>query len=221
VGDIIDGWRLRKKFYWPQSHTNVVRRILTAAKRGTRVIYIAGNHDEALRGLMPFGVNFGNIELLNSYKYTAVNGKTYMVMHGDAFDTLIRVKLKFLYHVGDVLYNWLLEVNHWLQKLRNFFGMNYWSLSAYLKYKTKQALSYLSDYELLLVDYCKRKQVDGVICGHVHHADIKIIDGIEYMNDGDWVESMSALVEHHDGTWEIIYWSQERDKRIEKENLND
>jgi UDP-2,3-diacylglucosamine pyrophosphatase LpxH len=210
VGDIIDGWRLRRKFYWPQSHTNVIRRILTAAKRGTRVVYIAGNHDEALRGLIPFGVHFGNIELCNTYRYTALDGKTYMIMHGDAFDTVIRVKLKFLYHVGDVLYNWLLEVNHWLQKLRNLFSMQYWSLSAYLKYKTKQALSYLNNYELLLVDYCKRKRVDGVICGHVHHADIKTIDGIVYMNDGDWVESCTALVEHWDGRWEIITWLKQK-----------
>jgi len=210
VGDIIDGWRLSKKFYWPQSHTNVVRRILTAAKRGTNVVYIVGNHDEALRGLIPFGVHFGNIQLFNTYRYSAIDGKTYVVIHGDIFDTIIRVKLKFLYHIGDILYNWLLTINHLVQKLRNAFGMKYWSLSAYLKYKTKQALSYLNDYELLLVDYCKRKKVDGVICGHVHHPDIKNIDDIVYMNDGDWVESMSALVEHMNGKWEIIHWTKQK-----------
>jgi UDP-2,3-diacylglucosamine pyrophosphatase LpxH len=144
------------------------------------------------------------------YKYEAVNGKTYIVMHGDAFDTITRTKLKFLYNVGDFLYNILLDVNHWLHKIRTFFGMQEWSLSAYLKYKTKQALAYLDDFEGLIVDYCRNKEAHGIICGHVHHADMKVIDDIEYMNDGDWVESCTALVEHHDGRWEIIEWMKER-----------
>ena len=213
VGDILDGWRMTRSFYWQQSHTNVIRRILTAAKRDSKVVYIVGNHDEFLREALPHVENFGNIELTNVYRYSAVNGKTYIVMHGDAFDTLIRTKLKFLYNVGDYLYNVLLEVNHYLHLVRRFFGMSDWSLSAYLKYKTKQALSYLDDFEGLLVDYCEKKDADGIICGHVHHAAIKTIGGIEYMNDGDWVESCTALVEHHDGKWEIIEWLQER-KRL-------
>lgn len=204
VGDIIDGWRLSRKFYWPQSHTNVIRRLLTASKRDTNVYYIVGNHDEVLRGVIPYNINFGNIEIHNVYRYQAVNGKTYVVMHGDAFDSVLRTKLKFLYHVGDFLYNVLLDVNHWVQKFRNFFGMRHWSLSAYLKYKTKEALSYLTDFENIIVEYCQKKKADGIICGHVHQAAIKTINGIEYMNDGDWVESCTALVEHHDGRWEIV-----------------
>jgi hypothetical protein len=210
VGDIIDGWRLKKKFYWLQSHTNVLRRILTAAKRGTNVVYIAGNHDEILRSLIPYQVHFGNIELVNHYRYHAINGKTYMVIHGDMFDSLLRTKLKFLYHIGDTLYNVLLDINHLVLKVRNFFGLPYWSLSAYLKYKTKESLSYLTDFEGLITEYCEKKNAHGIICGHVHQPAIKTINNIEYMNDGDWVESCTALVENYDGTWEIIEWLKRR-----------
>jgi UDP-2,3-diacylglucosamine pyrophosphatase LpxH len=204
VGDIIDGWRLERKFFWPQSHSNVIRRILTAAKRGTNVVYIVGNHDEVLRKLLPFNISLGEIELKNHYRYEAVNGKTYLVLHGDLFDTAIKNKLKFLYHLGDFIYDLLLDLNrvvHWFRKL---FGLRYWSLSAYLKGKTKEAVAYMSDFEELLVDYCRKKKADGIICGHIHQAAIKDINGITYMNDGDWVESCTALVEHHDGTWEIL-----------------
>jgi UDP-2,3-diacylglucosamine pyrophosphatase LpxH len=211
VGDIIDGWRLKKKFYWPQSHTNVIRRILTAAKRDTKVIYIIGNHDEVLRGLLPYDMHFGNIDLVNRYRYQALNGKTYMVIHGDMFDTALRNKLAWLYHFGDNLYTILLGINIVLAKMRNKLGLPYWSLSAYLKSKTKEAVAFMSDFEVLITDYCQKQNADGVICGHVHKADIKKIGDIEYMNDGDWVESCTALVEHHDGSWEIITWIKEKD----------
>jgi UDP-2,3-diacylglucosamine pyrophosphatase LpxH len=211
VGDIIDGWRLKKKFYWPQSHTNVIRRILTAAKRDTKVIYIIGNHDEVLRGLLPYDMHFGNIDLVNRYRYQALNGKTYMVIHGDMFDTALRNKLAWLYHFGDNLYTILLGINIVLAKMRNKLGLPYWSLSAYLKSKTKEAVAFMSDFEVLITDYCQKQNADGVICGHVHKADIKKIGDIEYMNDGDWVESCTALVEHYDGSWEIITWIKEKD----------
>ena len=211
VGDIIDGWRLKKKFYWPQSHTNVIRRILTAAKRDTKVTYIIGNHDEVLRGLLPYDMHFGNIDLVNRYRYQALNGKTYMVIHGDMFDTALRNKLAWLYHFGDNLYTILLGINIVLAKMRNKLGLPYWSLSAYLKSKTKEAVAFMSDFEVLITDYCQKQNADGVICGHVHKADIKKIGDIEYMNDGDWVESCTALVEHHDGSWEIITWIKEKD----------
>ena len=204
VGDIIDGWRLERNFYWPQSHTNVIRRILTAAKRGTNVIYIVGNHDEVLRKVLPFGVSFGEIELKNHHRYNALNGKEYLVLHGDLFDTAIRNKLKFLYHLGDFIYDLLLELNHVVNWFRRKFGLRYWSLSKYLKGKTKEAVAYMSDYETLITDYCRKKKADGIICGHIHQAAIKNINGITYMNDGDWVESCTALVENYDGTWEIL-----------------
>jgi len=206
VGDIIDGWRLQKKFYFPQSHMNVIRRILTASKRETKVIYIAGNHDEFLRGLLKFDISFGNIEIINRKFYEGVNGKVYLVMHGDMFDTFIKNNLKFLYHLGDFLYRFLLRMNSLVHFFRNMFNLPHWSLSAYLKYKTKEAISYLNNFEELVVDYCKKRNAQGIICGHVHHAEIKMVGDIEYMNDGDWVESCTALVEHHDGKWEIIKW---------------
>jgi len=208
VGDIIDGWRLRRKYYWPQSHTNVVRRILTAAKRDTQVVYVVGNHDESLRDLLPFDIHFGNIELVNQWRYKAINGKTYMIIHGDMFDTALRNKLTWLYHFGDMLYTQLLLINTVLVKIRKWFGLPYWSLSAYLKNKTKEAISFMSDFETLITDYCNKQKADGVICGHVHKADIKMIKNIEYMNYGDWVESMTALVENWNGKWEIISWTQ-------------
>jgi UDP-2,3-diacylglucosamine pyrophosphatase LpxH len=208
VGDIIDGWRLKRKFYWLQSHTNVVRRILTASKRGTKVVYVIGNHDDVFRGLLPFDMWFGNIELVNQCRHEAINGKTYMVIHGDIFDGVLRTKLQWLYHLGDFLYNILLDVNILVSKIRNWFGLSHWSLSAYLKHKTKEAVSYLANFEELITEYCAKQKADGVICGHIHHADIKTVNGIEYMNDGDWVESCTALVEHYDGKWEIIQWQQ-------------
>ena len=210
VGDIIDGWRLSRKYYWPQSHTNVIRRILTAAKRDAKVTYIVGNHDESLRNLLPYDIHFGNIELVNQCRYQAINGKTYMIIHGDMFDTALRNKLAWRYHFGDMLYNILLSINAVLTKVRTYFGLPYWSLSAYLKNKTKEAVAFMSDFETLITDYCHKQKSHGVICGHVHRADIKVINGIEYMNDGDWVESCTALVEHYDGTWEIIKWLEQK-----------
>lgn len=206
VGDIIDGWRLQRKFYWPQEHTNVIRRVLTAAKRGTKVTYVIGNHDEVLRGLIPYDMHLGNIDLVNQIKYPAINGDTYMVIHGDMFDTALRNKLAWLYHFGDMLYNILLSINVVVTKVRTWIGLPHWSLSAYLKNKTKEAVAYMSDFEALITDYCRKRQAQGVICGHVHRADIKRIGDVVYMNDGDWVESCTALVEHHDGRWEIVCW---------------
>jgi UDP-2,3-diacylglucosamine pyrophosphatase LpxH len=181
---------------------------LTAAKRDTQVVYVVGNHDESLRDLLPFDIHFGNIELVNQCRYKAINGKTYMIIHGDMFDTALRNKLTWLYHFGDMLYTQLLLINTVLVKIRKWFGLPYWSLSAYLKNKTKEAISFMSDFETLITDYCNKQKADGVICGHVHKADIKMIKNIEYMNDGDWVESMTALVENWNGKWEIISWTQ-------------
>jgi len=209
VGDIIDGWRLSRKFYWPQSHSNVIRRILTASKRGTKVIYVIGNHDEVIRTVLPFARAFGNIELTNLHKHQGADGKTYLVIHGDLFDTVLQTKLKFLYHIGDFFYDLLVAINSVLAKVRAKFHRPYWSLSAYLKRRTKEAVSYLNNFEELIVEYCHNKKADGIICGHIHHADIKQVKDIAYMNDGDWVESCTALVEHADGRWEIIDWIKE------------
>ena len=189
---------------WPQSHSNVIRRILTAAKRGTNVVYIAGNHDEVLRKVIPFIDFFGDIKICNHFRHVGVDGRTYLVVHGDMFDTALRDKLKFLYHFGDWIYDKLLTLNHIVNFFRKIFGLQYWSLSKYLKEKTKETVAFMSDFELLITNYCRKKKADGIICGHIHKADIKEINGITYMNDGDWVESCTALVEHHDGRWELI-----------------
>ena len=210
VGDIIDFWRLKRKFYWLQSHTDVIRKILKASKHGTKVTYVAGNHDDTFRALLPYNVHFGDIDLVNSCEYKAVNGKTYLVIHGDLFDGVLRTRLQWLYHLGDILYNILLSINIGVAKVRSWLNLPYWSLSAYLKNKTKEAVSYVNNFEDLITDYCKKRNVNGVICGHVHRAEIKMIKDIEYMNDGDWVESCTALVEHMDGRWEIIEWLDRR-----------
>tara|TARA_B110000305_G_C19324762_1_gene580754 strand:- start:369 stop:1109 length:741 start_codon:yes stop_codon:yes gene_type:complete len=202
VGDILDGWRLRKRWYFPQSHANVIRRILTAAKRNTKVYYILGNHDEGLRTFLKFDISFGRIKILNRYDYTAVNGKKYLVIHGDFFDVLMKDK-KWLMHFGDTLYDSMIWFNIQFNRVRKLVGMNYWSLSKWLKDNTKQAVKFINRYEEYVAEYCENKGYDGIICGHIHHAEIKKIGRIEYMNDGDWVESATALLEHLDGTFEI------------------
>ena len=207
VGDIIDGWRLKKKWYFPQSHANVIRRIFTAAKRGTKVIYIAGNHDEMLRPMIPMGLSFGNIDVCNRYDYTGVNGKKYFVVHGDMFDKIM-IDNKWLMHVGDFLYDILISINNKFNTVRSLFGMRYWSLSKWIKHNTKEAINFIYKFEGFVSEYCERKGYDGIICGHIHTASIKNLNGIEYMNDGDWVESCTALVEHHTGEWEIIYYEE-------------
>lgn len=208
VGDIIDGWRLKDRWYWPQEHSNVVRRILTAAKRGTKVYYIIGNHDEVLRHWSHWVLSLGNLQITNREDYWGIDGKKYLVVHGDMFDSLMRLSSgRLAMHWGDKLYDLLIWLNDKWAYIREKLGLSYWSMSQWIKKNTKQALSYIFNYETLITSYCKSKGYDGIICGHIHMAEIKTIDDIVYMNDGDWVESCSALVEHWDGRWEIIYWN--------------
>jgi UDP-2,3-diacylglucosamine pyrophosphatase LpxH len=203
VGDIVDGWRLKKRWYWPQSHTNVVRRILTAAKRETDVYYLLGNHDEALRKFLSYDIALGRISILDRFDYIGVDGKRYLIIHGDFFDSLM-LDHKWLMRIGDSLYTFSIWLNLQLNRVRNLCGMEYWSLSNYLKQNTKQAVNFVNHFESQLADYCKSNEYDGIVCGHIHKAEIKNINGVVYMNDGDWVESRTALVEHLDGTWEIV-----------------
>ncbi|WP_421869129.1 UDP-2,3-diacylglucosamine diphosphatase [Motiliproteus sp.] len=203
VGDIIDGWRMRKGGYWPQSHTNVIRRILTLAKRGTRVTYVIGNHDEFLRRYDE--ESFGNIALTNEAIHQTADGRELLVIHGDQFDTVVRCH-KWVAHLGDVAYESLLVVNRWYNQLRRLLGYEYWSLSAFLKHKVKRAVSYITDYEEILAHECRRRGLHGVVCGHIHHPEMRTIDEIEYLNCGDWVESCSALVELDDGQIQLIDW---------------
>jgi UDP-2,3-diacylglucosamine pyrophosphatase LpxH len=211
VGDILDVWRIQQnKWRWKQSHTNVVRRILGHAKRGTRVIYVAGNHDEFLRPLMPYGINFGNVEIVNQFEHIGVDTKHYLVTHGDLFDGITRLA-PWIAFLGDKAYDVILAVNGKFNWIRRRMGFGYFSLSKFLKHKVKKAVDFIFQFEENIAAYCKKRGFDGVICGHIHHAEIKEINGIIYMNDGDWVESCTALVEHHDGRWEIVTWTKESD----------
>jgi UDP-2,3-diacylglucosamine pyrophosphatase LpxH len=211
VGDIIDAWRIQQnKWRWKQSHTNVVRRVLGHAKKGTRVLYIAGNHDEFLRPMIPYNFSFGLIEIHNQVEHIGADGKHYLVTHGDLFDGITRLA-PWIAFLGDKAYDVVLSLNSKLNWLLHRFGFGYFSLSQYLKGRVKKAVDFIFHFEKNLAAYCKKRGFDGVICGHIHHAEIKEIDGVTYMNDGDWVESCTALVEHWNGRWEIVTWTKEKD----------
>lgn len=211
VGDIIDAWKIQQnRWRWRQSHTNVIRRILGHAKRGTHIVYIAGNHDEFLRPLIPYGIGFGEIEIVNQATHTGADGRRYLVTHGDLFDGITRLA-PWISFLGDRAYDVVLSINSRFNWIRHKMGFGYWSLSQYLKKRVKKAIDFIFQFEQNLATYCKKRGFDGVICGHIHHAEIKQIDGVTYMNDGDWVESCTALVEHHDGRWEIVTWTREQD----------
>lgn len=204
VGDIVDGWRLKKSWYWPQAHNDVVQKVLRRARKGTQVILVPGNHDEAFREFV--GLQFGGVTILEDTIHETADGKRYLVIHGDQFDAVVRYA-KWLAFVGDSAYTFLLWLNTVVNKVRRKLGFPYWSLSAYLKHKTKKAVEFIGDYETALTDEARRRQVDGVICGHIHHAEMRDMDGVLYVNDGDWVESCTALVEHADGRLEILRWA--------------
>jgi UDP-2,3-diacylglucosamine pyrophosphatase LpxH len=207
VGDIIDGWKIQQnKLHWKQSHSNVIRRFLNYSKDGSKVIYIAGNHDEFLRPFMQYKLAFGRIEIHNQYEHLGVDGKRYLVTHGDLFDGITRLA-PWLAFLGDKAYDFILSLNSKYNWIRHRLGFGYFSLSKYLKHRVKKAVDFIFQFERNLAEYCKKRGFDGVICGHIHHAEIKNIDGIIYMNDGDWVESLTALVEHVDGRWEILTYT--------------
>lgn len=208
VGDIIDGWAMNRSKYWPQSHNDVVQKLLRRARKGTEIIYIPGNHDEFMRDFCDF--EFGHIILSKESVHVGVDGKLYYVTHGDQFDAVI-THAKWLSHIGSWAYDVSIIINIYLNKIRKLFGMPYWSLSSYLKQTVKESVNFIGDYESTLSNYVKSKKLNGVICGHIHHANISDMDGIQYMNCGDWVESCTALVEHHNGKFEIIKWKHKND----------
>ena len=204
VGDIIDGWQLRRHWYWPQAHNDVIQKLLRKTRKGTRVIFIPGNHDEFARRYL--GHDFGGIEVAEEWIHETADGRKLWVTHGDLFDGVIQCAA-WLAHVGDSLYELTLKLNRHLNSLRARLGLPYWSLSKYLKLKVKRAVSYVGDFEAALAREARKRGAQGVVCGHIHHAELREIDGIVYANDGDWVESLTALVEHGDGRLEIIDWS--------------
>ena len=203
VGDIIDGWQLKRRWYWHQTHNDVVQKVLRKARKGTRVTYIAGNHDEAMRHFL--GLAFGGIDIRDEAEHVTADGRRFLVTHGDLFDAVVR-QAKWLAHAGDAAYILTLKLNQWFNHLRARLGFPYWSLAQFLKHRVKNAVSYITNFEEALAHEAKRRGFDGVICGHIHKAEIRDIDGILYCNDGDWVESLTALVETDGGELRIIDW---------------
>ena len=205
VGDIIDGWALKKRWFWPQEHNDVIQKLLRQARKGTEVIFIPGNHDEFARQFC--GLNFGGIQVRHDDVHVTADGKKLWVTHGDLYDNIMQYA-RWLAFIGDRAYTFALWLNRAFNRIRLKLNYPYWSLSQYLKHKVKAAVSCITAFEDLLIREAKIKQCDGVVCGHIHKAELRIIDHITYANDGDWVESMTALIENHDGSLQIIDWNE-------------
>ena len=203
VGDIIDGWQLRRKWFWQQAHNDVIQKILRKARTGTQVVYIPGNHDEAVRHFLD--VAFGGIAIRNEAVHRTARGQRLLVIHGDMFDAVVQYA-KWLAYLGDQLYTLTLNLNRHYNAMRARMGLPDWSLAQFLKHKVKNAVSYVSAFEAALASEARNRGFDGVVCGHIHKAEIRDIDGILYCNDGDWVESLTALVETEDGELRILHW---------------
>jgi UDP-2,3-diacylglucosamine pyrophosphatase LpxH len=207
VGDIVDGWRLRAGWYWPQAHNDVVQKLLRKVRKGSRLVYVPGNHDEFLRDYL--GVHFGSIEIADRIVHETAAGKRLLVIHGDQFDVVVR-HARWLALLGDGAYTLALGLNTYLNLIRRRLGLTYWSLSAWAKLRVKNAVNFIGSFEAALAAEAARSKVDGVICGHIHHAAMRDIAGMRYLNTGDWVESCTGLVEHYDGSFEIVVWKQRR-----------
>jgi UDP-2,3-diacylglucosamine pyrophosphatase LpxH len=207
VGDIVDGWALRSGWYWPQEHNDVVQKLLRKARKGARMVYVPGNHDEFMRDY--YGTHFGGIEVVENAVHAAADGRRYLVIHGDLFD-LVVTQARWLALLGDKAYDFAITLNRVFNAVRRRLGFGYWSLSQWAKLKVKNAVSYIGEYEKTLVSGAHRHGVDGVICGHIHHAAIHEDFGIRYINCGDWVESCTAIAEHANGHFEIITWTHTR-----------
>lgn len=204
VGDILDGWRLQKSWRWPDEYNVLAQILLDKATGGTRVIYLPGNHDEFLREYL--GTYFGEVEFVDRTVHTTAQGQSFLVIHGDQFDVVVK-HAKWLAHVGDWAYNAALRINLLINWVRRRLGLSYWSLSAWAKQRVKSAVSVIGQFEQALAHEARSSGVDGVICGHIHHADMHDRLGVQYINTGDWVESCTAVAETYDGEFELIHWS--------------
>jgi UDP-2,3-diacylglucosamine pyrophosphatase LpxH len=204
VGDIVDMWALKRSWYWDASHTRVVELVVGLAASGTRVVYVPGNHDASLR---PHEVELAGIRVRREVVHRTADGRRLLVIHGDEFDQVVRCH-PWLAHVGDRAYQVALVINRWFNAGRRLCGLPYWSLSQWLKHKVKDAVAYVGEFERAVVAEALRRGVDGVVCGHIHKAELREVDGVLYANDGDWVESCSALVEHQDGRLELVRWAE-------------
>jgi UDP-2,3-diacylglucosamine pyrophosphatase LpxH len=204
VGDIVDGWRLRRSWHWPQAHNDVVQKLLRKARKGVKVIYIAGNHDEFLRSFQ--GEHFGGVVVADRAIHEGHDGRRYLVIHGDQFDGIVN-NIRWLAYLGDMAYDTAIMVNRVVAFVRHRFGLSYWSFSSWAKVKVKRAVNYISAFQDIVAEEARLHEVDGIICGHIHHAAIETINGVRYINTGDWVESCTAIAEHHDGRFEILTWA--------------
>lgn len=200
VGDLIDIWSLRRGIYWPQSHNDVIQKLLRKGRKGTQVFYIPGNHDEFVAG---FGGHYGAVEITPHCIHVTADQRRLLVMHGHELDTVVQ-NIRWLAFVGDVGYQLLLRLNQPINFARRKLGLGFWSLSSYVKMRVKDAVSFIGKFEESIVRYAQDFKVDGVVCGHIHCAAIRTIGTTDYYNDGDWVESCTALVEHHDGRMELL-----------------
>lgn len=206
VGDIIDGWRFRRGWYWDAYHDDVLAQILRHARAGTRVTYIPGNHDEVIRRYLPLGLEVAGIRFAAEAEHTTATGERLLVIHGDQFDSVVRYA-RLLAVLGDWAYSAALVLNRWFNVTRARFGYPYWSLSAHLKRQVKEAVKAIDRFEVALAASAAERGFDGVVCGHIHHPEMRMVGGVRYINDGDWVESCTALVEHHDGRLELLDWA--------------
>src|SRR5215470_11382272 len=204
VGDIIDFWRVRRGPIWPQSHNDVLQKLMRKVRKGTRLVLVPGNHDEGLRDYA--GMQFGGVEIHRDCVHVTAQGRRYVVMHGDEFDVVVRTA-KWLALLGDRGYELALWLNHPLNWVRRHLGLGYWSLSAYLKYRVKSAVAFIGAFEEAVATEANRREVQGVICGHIHHAADRMLAGAHYLNCGDWVESCTAIVETLEGRLRVVAWS--------------
>lgn len=205
VGDIVDGWQLRSNWRWPQSHNDVVQKMLRKTRKGSRIVYVPGNHDEFLRDY--YGSHFGGVEVVEQTIHVSATGKRFLVTHGDLFDIVIK-HARWIAHLGDKAYDFAIFSNTLFNRFRRLFGLPYWSLSKWAKSKVKNAVNFIGEFEQVLINEARRSDVDGVICGHIHHAALREENDFTYMNCGDWVESCTALAEHTDGRFEILTWTE-------------
>ncbi len=214
VGDIIDGWRLKSGWYWPQAHNDVVQKLLRKVRKGARMIYIPGNHDEFAREYV--GMTFGGVEVMRTAIHTTADGRRFLVTHGDDFDIVVR-HARWLAHLGDWAYETALVTNTWFNIIRRRLGFPYWSFSAWAKLRVKNAVNFIGDFEEALSQDAVKHGVDGIICGHIHHATIRDLNGVTYVNTGDFVESCSFVAEHHDGRLEVLHWLEVRPDEQEED----
>ena len=207
VGDIVDGWRLKRSWYWPQEHNDVVQKLLRKSRKGSRVIYIPGNHDEFLRDFI--GTHFGGVEVARQAIHETLSGARLLVLHGDEFDVVVR-NARLIAYLGDWAYDAAIAINRVVSKVRRAMGLPYWSFSAWAKHRVKEAVSFIGRFEQAVADEARRNDADGVVCGHIHHAAMRDLGGLTYLNCGDWVESCTAIAETLDGRFELIRWTEQQ-----------